>query len=81
MLRVGRRELGHLHGDAVADVRLPSKLQDHLVRHDVALEHHDSGWVTIPFDTDKGVQHALALLRGTTSADKPRSPKRPKGPA
>jgi RNA polymerase sigma factor (sigma-70 family) len=68
VLRVGRRELGHLHGDAVADVPLPAKLQDQLVEDGAALERHDSGWVTVTLDTEKGVQQALALLRGNYEA-------------
>ncbi len=66
VLRLGRRELGHLHGDAAADVPLPPKLQDHLVKDETALEHqwrHDSGWVSLPLETEEGVQKALALLR------------------
>jgi RNA polymerase sigma-70 factor (ECF subfamily) len=66
-LRVGRRELGHLHGDLVADVPLPPKLHDQLAQDGVALEHqrrHDPGWVTVPLETEEGVQQALALLRG-----------------
>ncbi len=63
VLRVGQRELGHLHGDAVADVPLTPKQQDQLVKHGMALEHHEPGWVTVPLETEEGVQHALALLR------------------
>jgi RNA polymerase sigma factor (sigma-70 family) len=65
-LRVGERELGHLHGDAVADVPIPSELQDQPVRDQAALEHepqHDSDWVTVALETEEGVQRALALLR------------------
>jgi len=50
VLRLDGRELGHLHGDAVADVPLSPE--------------HDSGWVTVPLETDEGVERALALLRG-----------------
>ncbi len=66
VLRVGRRELGHLHGDAVADVPIPPKLLDQLVKDGVALEHqrrHDAGWVTVPLETEAGAQQALSLLR------------------
>jgi hypothetical protein len=37
VLRVGQRELGHLHGDAVVDVPLPPELQAQLVKDGVAL--------------------------------------------
>ena len=35
VLRVGQLELGHLHGDAVADVPLVPTLQDQLVKDGV----------------------------------------------
>jgi len=54
VLRVGSRELGHLHGDAVADVPLAPEHQ----------RRHDPEWVAIPLDTEERVQQALALLRG-----------------
>jgi RNA polymerase sigma-70 factor (ECF subfamily) len=63
-LRVGDHELGHLHGDVVADVPVPSQL----VPDGVARERRlgdDSGWVRIPLETEEDVQQALALLRGT----------------
>jgi RNA polymerase sigma factor (sigma-70 family) len=63
VLRLGRRELGHLHGDAVADVPLPPTARDQVVKDGPALER-DSGWVTVPLETEEGVQQALALLRG-----------------
>ncbi len=66
VLRVGQRELGHLHGDAVADVPLPAKLQAQLV-NDAAVGQQlrpDVGWVSVALETDEGVHQALALLRG-----------------
>jgi RNA polymerase sigma factor (sigma-70 family) len=48
VLRLGPRELGHLHGDAVADV---------------PIERDDPGWVAVPLETEEDVQRALALLR------------------
>ena len=66
VLRVGRRELGHLHGDVVADVPLSPEPQDQLVKDGVALEDqqpHESGWIKISLETEEGVQQALALLR------------------
>ncbi|MBV9414852.1 MAG: RNA polymerase sigma factor SigJ [Solirubrobacterales bacterium] len=62
MLRVGRRELGHLHGDAVADVPLPDALEP------------DSGWVRIPLDTEESAQRALALMRGNYERGKAGEP-------
>jgi hypothetical protein len=63
-LRVGERELGHLHGDTVADVWVPPQLiVDRVPRE--RQSRHDSGWVRIPLGTEEGVQQALALLRAT----------------
>ena len=67
VLFVGRRELGHLHGDAVADVPLAPALQDQLVKDGVLQETQsrpDSRWVTIALETEDDVQQTLTLLRG-----------------
>lgn len=61
-----RRELGHLHGDRVADLPLPRALRDRLVSAGAARQHRwrpDSGWVTIALDSDRAVFEVLALLR------------------
>lgn len=47
--RLGRRELGHLHGDHAADLPFPRRLRDQLIADGRAEPHHalpDSGWVT-----------------------------------
>jgi hypothetical protein len=47
--RLGRVELGHLHGDSLADLPFPKKLRDELIAHDRAVPHHvlpDTGWVS-----------------------------------
>ena len=65
-LRIGHRELGHLHGDAVADVPLAPTLQDQLLKDGVLQEQElrrNSGWATIPIETEEGARKALALLR------------------
>jgi hypothetical protein len=51
--RVGRRQLGHLHGDETADLPLPRTLSDELVAAGKARGHRwrpDSGWVTVASD-------------------------------
>jgi RNA polymerase sigma-70 factor, ECF subfamily len=66
-LRVGRRELGHLHGDLVADVPVPTELLGQPAHDEVALQpqrRHDPGWTRVPLETEEGIQQALALLRG-----------------
>lgn len=47
--RLGRHELGHLHGDRMADLPFPRRVRDELVADGRAEPHHvlpDSGWVT-----------------------------------
>ncbi len=47
--RLGRRELGHLHGDRMADLPFPRAVRDRLVAEGRAEPHHalpDSGWVS-----------------------------------
>jgi hypothetical protein len=47
--RLGRRELGHLHGDRMADLPFPRRVRDELIAAGRAEPHHvlpDSGWVT-----------------------------------
>jgi hypothetical protein len=65
-LRLGRREIGHLHGDEVADVPFPRRVRDRLVADGRAAAHHwlpDSGWVTFRMTRDEDVPQALELLR------------------
>jgi hypothetical protein len=62
--RLGRRELGHLHGDRIADLPFPRRLRDELVADGRAGPHHvlpDSGWVT--FQIADGVEQAIELFR------------------
>jgi luciferase-like monooxygenase len=64
--RLGRRELGHLHGDALADLPFPRRVHDELIAAGRARIHHavpDSGWVTRPLRGDADVEDAIALFR------------------
>jgi hypothetical protein len=64
--RVGNRQLGHLHGDRIADIPLKRVLRDELVATGRARIHRwrpDSGWVTVDIDSDEGAQEAVRLLR------------------
>ena len=64
--RLGRRELGHLHGDSHADIAFPRRVRDELVAAGRALPHRaipDSGWVSVPLDGEEGNKPALELFR------------------
>lgn len=63
---VGRRELGHVHGDHMLDAPLPRGERDRLVADGRAQPHHvlpDSGWVTVPFRSEADVATAIEILR------------------
>jgi len=47
--RYGRREMGHVHGDRLADLPLPRKLRDEMIAAGRAQPHHvlpQTGWVS-----------------------------------
>ena len=64
--RVGRRELGHLHGDRIADLPFPRRVRDALIAAGRARPHHvlpDSGWITVPIDGPGGAERGIQLFR------------------
>ncbi len=63
--RLGRRELGHLHGDRMADLPFPRRLRDELIAAGRAEPHHvlpDSGWVTRRVRRPEDVQAIVELF-------------------
>ena len=68
--RVGKLELGHLHGSAVADLPFPRAIRDELVsRGKVAPHHHvpNSGWVSFYFLARKIFPRRLRSFAATTN--------------
>lgn len=64
--RLGKRELGHLHGDYLADLPFPVRVREELVRDGKAMPHHilpRSGWVSYPIRDAAAVPGAIALFR------------------
>ena len=65
-LRLGRRELGHLHGDHLADLPFTRQVRDQLIARGRAQPHHilpDSGWVSTSINTAADVQAAIDLFK------------------
>ncbi len=63
---LGPRELGHLHGDRLADFPFPVRLRDELLRAGRAQPHHvmpDSTCVSYRIDDAQDLPGALALFR------------------
>jgi hypothetical protein len=64
--RLGRAEIGHLHGGRLADLTFPTRVRDELVQAGRAVAHHvlpDSGWVSFRIGGPEDVPAALALFR------------------
>jgi hypothetical protein len=64
--RVGRRELGHLHGDRIADLPFPRRIRDELIAARRARPHHvlpDTGWVTAGIEKPEDVEQVIELFR------------------
>lgn len=64
--RIGRREIGHVHGDTLVDIPLPKKVRDEAIAGGRAEPHHvlpESGWVSIHLRDAADVGRAIALLR------------------
>ena len=64
--RVGRRELGHLHGSRWADLPFPVRVRDELIAAGRAERHHvlpDSGWITVRIRDANDVPRVVELFR------------------
>lgn len=64
--RLGRRELGHLHGDHLADLPFPRRVRDELVAAGRAAPHHvlpESGWVSRRVAGPQDVEAVVELFR------------------
>lgn len=64
--RYGRVELGHVHGDRLADLPFPRATHDELLALGRAEPHHvlpASGWVSKRIETETDVDEVIALFR------------------
>lgn len=62
---IGRREIGHIHGDRQVDIPFPRKVRDELVAAGRAQPHHilpETGWITLYLRRPQDTQHAIELL-------------------
>ena len=63
--RLGRREIGHIHGDHLLDIPFPKKIRDRIVAAGRARPHHilpNSGWVSFYLNNAADVENAITLL-------------------
>jgi predicted DNA-binding protein (MmcQ/YjbR family) len=62
---IGKREIGHIHGDHLVDIPFPKKVRDEVVQAGRAQAHHilpDSGWISLYLRQPEDVDRAIALL-------------------
>jgi hypothetical protein len=64
--RLGRREIGHLHGSHFADLPLPVRIREELVaagRANLHYLHPKSGWITHYIRGEQDVEAVIELFR------------------
>ena len=63
---IGKREIGHIHGDHLVDIPFPKKVRDEIVAAGRAQPHHilpETGWVSYYLRQESDVEQAIALLK------------------
>jgi predicted DNA-binding protein (MmcQ/YjbR family) len=63
---IGKREIGHIHGDHLVDIPFPKKVRDEIVAAGRAEPHHilpETGWISFYLRGEVDVEKAIALLR------------------
>jgi hypothetical protein len=63
---LGRREIGHIHGNSLVDIPFPKEVRNDLVTAGRAEPHHvlpESGWVSVYLKQATDVDRAIELLR------------------
>jgi len=66
MFYVDGVEMGHLHGDSIADLKFPTKVSKKLVKEGYVSPHHiipKSGWVSHEIRDNKDVEKIIELFR------------------
>lgn len=64
--RIGKREIGHIHGDSLVDIPFPTKVRDEIVKAGEAQPHHilpETGWVSFYLREEGDIQKAIDLLQ------------------
>lgn len=64
--RLGRKEMGHVHGNRLADLPLPRKLHDEVIAAGRAEPHHvlpETGWVSCWMARPEDAPGVIELFR------------------
>lgn len=62
---IGKREIGHIHGDHLIDIPFPKKVRDEIVAAGRAQPHHilpETGWVSFYLREQDDIDKAITLL-------------------
>ena len=62
---IGKREIGHIHGNHMVDIPFPKKVRDEIVTAGRAQPHHilpETGWVSFYLREADDVEKAIVLL-------------------
>jgi hypothetical protein len=62
----GRKEMGHVHGDRLADLPLPRRLRDQVIAEGRAEPHHvlpETGWVSCWMSGPEDAAGVIELFR------------------
>ena len=62
---IGKREIGHIHGDHLVDIPFPKKVRDEIIATGRAQPHHvlpETGWVNFYLRQEDDVEKAIVLL-------------------
>lgn len=60
------KELGHLHGDTLADLPFPKSIRDDILKQGLAQPHHvfpDSGWISYYIKSKDDINLLIHLFR------------------
>lgn len=63
---VGRREIGHLHGDRLADLPVPVRIREQLVATGKASVHYlhpRTGWISYYIKGEQDIEPVVELFR------------------
>ncbi|MBA4492784.1 luciferase family protein [Paenactinomyces guangxiensis] len=64
--RYKNKELGHIHGEELADFPFPKSIRDELIQAGLAQPHHvlpNSGWVSFWIKGEQDISHLLKLFK------------------
>lgn len=65
-LNYKNKELGHLHGDTLADLPFPKSTRDEIIKQGLAQPHHvlpDSGWISYHMKSEADLPLLIQLFR------------------